>query len=208
MAVEYYKILLRKLTVVLNKYIYKLHYKFKDFQMALSITKTVLSFVSAVVFSALMHTTLGAPAMSPEEHHINKRDASSGSTVEFIMPNDTFSSTSDYFSTEDPDLVIIASKSKKERDVRVYPSKVAEGIDVPVYERSTCPWYYEIEHDATRYPPTILRAKKLCPRCIGNEAMECVHITQTRTLNIKNGNIYSCHPCHILKKSKTSDYER
>ena len=55
MAVEYYKILLRKLTVVLNKYIYKLHYKFKDFQMALSITKIVLSFVSAVVFSAVMH---------------------------------------------------------------------------------------------------------------------------------------------------------
>lgn len=71
------------------------------------------------------------------------------------------------------------------------PSEVFTGINDPPQKRSTCPWYYAIDHDPNRFPPTLLKAQPACTECIGsNGNYQCVGIAR---------------PMSVLKKSASKD---
>ena len=65
-------------------------------------------------------------------------------------------------------------------DARSCPTEVRNGADLPVNERSTCPWYYEVNRDTNRYPEVILNAVTPCTSsCIGrDETYQCYPITR------------------------------
>lgn len=71
------------------------------------------------------------------------------------------------------------------------PATVFTGINDPSEKRSTCPWYYAIDHDPNRFPPTVLKAQSACTECIdSNGNYQCVGITR---------------PMSVLKKSASKD---
>ncbi|KAL4224374.1 Interleukin-17 [Mactra antiquata] len=60
----------------------------------------------------------------------------------------------------------------------------------PIYKRSTCPWYYKVDHDVNRFPAYMLKAVPLCVhRCLGdgNEDKECSPILKDIVVLTKNG---------------------
>ena len=76
----------------------------------------------------------------------------------------------------------------------VCPSEVRQGINLKVYEKSLCPWYYKVKHDPTRYPASILEAIPICKECIGAPQYDCAPIHQTMKVlrqggEADNGNI-------------------
>ena len=60
------------------------------------------------------------------------------------------------------------------------PTEVKNGADVSVNERSTCPWYYEVNRDPDRHPEVILNAVTPCTSsCIGrDDTYQCYPITR------------------------------
>lgn len=54
-------------------------------------------------------------------------------------------------------------------------------------KRSTCPWYYVIDHDPNRFPTTMLKAQTPCQVCIGSTGQhQCVGITHSVTVLMKS----------------------
>lgn len=59
------------------------------------------------------------------------------------------------------------------------PDTVSTVQSDPVRKRSLCPWFYEVNHTATRFPNTVLNARTPCSTCIiGGVMYECAGITQ------------------------------
>jgi hypothetical protein len=46
------------------------------------------------------------------------------------------------------------------------PEMLASGIDSPLEDRSTCPFYYVISHDPRRFPAAIAQARCKCRSCL------------------------------------------
>ena len=65
-------------------------------------------------------------------------------------------------------------------DLKQCPTVAKTGADVAVNERSTCPWYYEINRDPGRHPEVILNAVTPCTSsCIGRgDDYQCYPITR------------------------------
>ena len=71
-------------------------------------------------------------------------------------------------------------ESEDSLDARSCPTEVRNGAYLPVNERSTCPWYYEVNRDTNRYPEVILNAVTPCTSsCIGrDDTYQCYPITR------------------------------
>ena len=84
---------------------------------------------------------------------------------------------------KDTNLEQIREESERNFDSRNHgkcPTEMKTGSNLPVNEKSTCPWYYEVSHDGTRYPPDILIAKSNCTTCIGNNGdFQCHPVVRT-----------------------------
>ena len=84
----------------------------------------------------------------------------------------------------------IRKKSERNYDIRNSgrcPTEIKTGgPDVPINERSTCPWYYHVEHDGNRYPTDLLIAVSNCTTCIGSNGDNlCQPITRDITVFVQ-----------------------
>ena len=63
--------------------------------------------------------------------------------------------------------------------------------DAPTFMRSSCPWFYERNHDARRYPKSFMTAKLKCSQttCLGDPQNECVPINQELNILITTGHM-------------------
>ena len=113
--------------------------------------------------------------------------AGNSNTVEFFMKNSTHSEVKWYES--DPHLNEERQNSEISfGNVHVCPSEVKTGANLLVNEKSTCPWYYKISHDPSRYPNDILYAHTPCTHCIGsNGNLQCHPVKRTVQVLIQQG---------------------
>lgn len=70
------------------------------------------------------------------------------------------------------------------------PATVSTDKTDSTAKRSTCPWYYVIDHDPNRFPTTMLKAQTPCQVCIGSTGQyQCVGITHTVTVLMKSASL-------------------
>ena len=118
---------------------------------------------------------------------IKKRSVGTG-TVEYSMGSDTDSTIPWHTVNETVNQQSFMSKLALGSTAGEIPvvdcnAGVSSGINDPIHKRSTCPWYYEVDHDATRFPTTKLRAVRACDTCIGSgNTFQCIAITQNETV--------------------------
>ena len=98
--------------------------------------------------------------------------------VEFFMSRSNRTALHTYGLREAFDIVF---KSKNcFGDLKSCPTEVKNGTELLVNERSTCPWYYEVNRDPERYPEIILNAVTPCTNsCIGrDDNFQCYPVTR------------------------------
>ena len=80
-------------------------------------------------------------------------------------------------------------------DLKSCPTEVKKGADLPVNERSTCPWYYEVNRGPDRYPEVILNAVTPCTNsCIGrDDNFQCYPVTRKIQVLIFKGKYNSTY---------------
>ena len=123
----------------------------------------------------------------PKLLSIRKRSVGTG-TMEFSMGSDADSTIPWQTVNETVNQLSFKSKLALGSTTGEVPvvdcnAGVSSGIKDPIYKRSTCPWYYEVNHDATRFPTTKLRAVPVCDTCIGSgNTFQCIAITQNETV--------------------------
>ncbi|KAL3857114.1 hypothetical protein ACJMK2_011809 [Sinanodonta woodiana] len=133
---------------------------------------------SAVLFVILYtETTLGAPLTCQVPSNLSLQYdtlVQYNKTVNFFFPP----SLADGQATCNWDITKTAHDSLT-YGTTTCPSETMKGADIPVYARSTCPWYYVASHDPQRYPSTYITAKPRCVTCIGSKGdLDCIPITQ------------------------------
>jgi hypothetical protein len=74
-------------------------------------------------------------------------------------------------------------------DATVCPTTLTTDMNSATNHRSTCPWYYEANHDATRFPAVILYAVCRCLDCVGSDGThQCQTIYKTLTVFVREDN--------------------
>ena len=142
--------------------------------MHCSLFATILTFVH---LSNSVPIDSAEPAKGEEEEQRQKRSAS---VVEFLMNDET---RQNLFHDQNTLRDILETNKNGENSKFVCPEKIINDGDAPIKERSTCPWYYSVTHDPTRFPATVINAEPLCQYAIGsNKTYECSPITQTMTV--------------------------
>ncbi|OWF36618.1 Interleukin 17-like protein [Mizuhopecten yessoensis] len=76
-------------------------------------------------------------------------------------------------------------------------------VNAPVYARSNCPWYYELQNDTDRFPTSLPKAISKCGRqCLGlheniKDDFTCDYIYQDVTVLMKE---YHKNVLHFVEK--------
>ena len=116
------------------------------------------------------------------------REKRSSNTVEFFMKK-TLHDQINWYGT-DQSLDSIREKSERAFGyLGQCPATVKTGADLPVSAKSTCPWYYKVDHNPNRYPANILYAVTPCTdTCIGgNDNLQCLPVVRTVETMIESG---------------------
>lgn len=72
------------------------------------------------------------------------------------------------------------------------PASVFTGAHDPVEKRSTCPWFYKVNHEPGRFPNSILMAHPACMTCIGSGGnYVCAPVTRSITVLMKSASLDS-----------------
>ena len=117
------------------------------------------------------------------------REKRSSSTVEFFMKKALHDQINWYGTDQSLDTI-------RETSERAFgylptcPATVKTDPNLPVSAKSTCPWYYKVDHNPNRYPANILYAVTPCNvTCIGgNDDLQCLPVVRTIETMTEKGN--------------------
>ncbi|XP_052801829.1 uncharacterized protein LOC128232360 [Mya arenaria] len=124
------------------------------------------------------------PSPSAQEVQLSRqRRQTTNDVIEFTM-NTTMNSHIEWNTVEmtQNDQSYVSRTNFPGGDIQKCPLSVANGQEDPIHFRSTCPWYYVTDHDPSRFPTTILKAKTPCMYCVGNPSLECVPLKKSITV--------------------------
>ena len=107
------------------------------------------------------------------------REKRSSNTVEFFMTEAQYQINRN--ATEQSLDTIRESSQRAFGYLPTCPSELKTDPNLPVNAKSTCPWYYEVDHNTSRYPAVILKAVTPCTdTCIyGNDDLQCLPVVRT-----------------------------
>ena len=116
------------------------------------------------------------------------RESRSSNTVEFFMTEDQHDQVN-WYGTDQSLESTRDSSEKAFGDTSKCPETVKTDPNLPVSAKSTCPWYYKVDHNPNRYPANILYAVTPCnAACIdGSDELQCLPVVRTIEVMIEKG---------------------
>ena len=114
----------------------------------------------------------------------------SSDTVEFFMKKTLYDQINWHSICTDQILDAIRQSSERAfGNPSKCPAKIKTDRSLPDSARSTCPWYYEVDHNPSRYPANILKAVTPCTdTCIGGtDYHQCLPVVRTIETLTKKG---------------------
>ncbi|XP_014769320.1 interleukin 17-like protein isoform X1 [Octopus bimaculoides] len=63
----------------------------------------------------------------------------------------------------------------------------SSGYSNIIHERSTCPWYFNVTHDSTIFPPSLTEVVCRCRKCLGSNDNQCVMVFTSMTVLKRTG---------------------